>query len=1077
MSAILYTRRAGAGKTDIALEAIRGLIENDPIRQVWVLLPTELQTASFRARLYDKLSRPVFGVEVFDFYALYTRLLQATGNPERRVQETARFRILRHVIESMPLEYFGNIGTTPGFVRTVAAFIQEAKQAKVYPEHLQAAAQTPKDRELAAIYANYQQFLREKQLVDSEGEGWLALEKVSRSAVLPLRVHQLIVDGFDQLTLVQTELLAALAQRIDQVIITLTYEPERDQTALRRFGQTRERLLYYLPELAEIMPDAASESGIRPEPLAYLSRQIFEANDAPATFAEMDSVQLLELPDQRREVEEVLRRVKRLLHAGTPAERIAVVARDLRAYAPYLLEIAAEYELPIHLRGGSPLSANPAIATLLKLIDLHVGDFRRLPVLEVLSSPYLAVPGLDDHQVAMLDRLSRSRLVTHSMDHWLAAIYAASREYTDENGEVLPNLLTPEQAETLGAALEMFFERITPPTEATVYDYIAWLESIIGTDPDAAPLPNEETDAPLPDTTSSFGLIGQIRANEDYAARDLAAMRCLQRVFRDMLASEELLAAQTSTVTWEVFRRDLGIAVENTMVALHRDGGRDAGRSASVLVSTVYEARGLTHDHVFLLGLSEGQFPAPAREDLLYHDSERRRINGALNEIYQTSGIDYLVTRAAEADEKSLFYEMTAIPLQSLTLSRPYHEKGSDWPASPYWKAVQRVLAVPIQRTSMSRSVDPINAARFTELMTALAEALNHPDPAPETFQILEWVTRHPDYAPRWENATLSRNMERLRAAKTEHAYRGFLLNPENREQVQLEVGAGRVWSASQLNELGLCPFQFFAKRLLKLEELEEPEPGADRLQIGSVVHAALQTLYARFHEEGLTITPDDWPRAEPIIAPMLTDVLNFAPRRFSFRPDALWEQEKIAIMREVTEFVALDFSDESPIGKILPGVRRSVYQEAKFGAEGSFILHTEAGPLTVRGTIDRIDVVDDQAIVVDYKTGGTKHSLADLIAGRDVQLLMYLEGARDVLPESVQVVHGVFLYIRGQEEIGKVDVAANADALEQAKARIAELIIGARAGRFPNEPSRMINGKCSVWCKYSQLCRAGLYS
>lgn len=1074
MSTLLYTRRAGAGKTDIALESIRNLLENDPIRQVWVLLPTELQAANFRARLYNKLSRPVFGVDVLDFYTLYTRLLQGLADPQRRIQDTARFRILRHVLRTTPLSYFEKIVGTTGFVQVVAAVIQEMKQARVYPEHLQIIARTPKDRELAAIYANYQSFLRENRLVDSEGEGWLALENVKRKADLALNAHLLIVDGFDQFTLVQAELLAALAERIDQVIITLTYEQERSKTALRRFGQTLNLLQTFIPNLT-ISPDESPAPDKRPEMLAYLSRTVFEGGNPPVTFADASPVQLIEAPDQRREVEEVLRRVKQLLRDGTPADQIGIVARDLRTYAPYLLELSEEYKLPIHMRGGTPLRDSPVVATLLKLIDLHAGDFRRLPVIEMVGSPYLAWPHLNMATAGILDQISRKHVVIHGKHHWLSAIrYSVVKNdepILDDNGEPIEGLLTQEQATVLADGIDSFFTRITPPDEATVRDYVTWLEGIIGGDPAGIPDAHED-EQPIPTDILAFSIIRQIRANVVFAARDLAAMRCLRKIFREMIASEELIGWSMRKIPWTEFRRDLNIAIDSGMVAMHRDGGRDSGRSARVLVSTVYEARGLTHDHVFLLGLSEGQFPAPAREDSLYHDSERRDLNAALNLANNTDNINYFVTRADEADEKSLFYEMTAIPLQSLTLSRPYHENGSDWPASPYWKAVLRSVVAKPFRPSMSRVAEPIQAARFTELVTGLAESLSNSEPDAYTFHILEWIARHPEYDPRWQNAFKSQQMERLRASHTEGAHMGILRHPDNLEAVSEAVGAGKIWSASQLNELGLCPFQFFARRLLNLEEMEEPEPGTDALQTGNVIHAALQALYAKFTEEGLTITPDNWEHAAALISPTLTPVLDKAPYRFGFRPDGLWQQERTALERQITEFVAVDFSEDSPIGKLLRGARRSVYQEAKFGGEGSFILESAVGPLSVRGSIDRIDVVGNQAIVIDYKTGSSKHHLHDMIVGRDVQMLMYLEGARDLL-QRITVSRGMFVYFKGKKEIGKIDSANDADAIVAAKDQIAFMVSQAREGRFPNIPGKIEEGKCTKWCRYSQLCRA----
>src|SRR5258708_1385465 len=99
MPAILLTAAAAQGKTHPAILQVKQLLARKPFGKIWVLLPTELQISTFRERLLLETGNAAhFGVEFFDFYALYMRLLEMVGQPQRRVKDAARFRILRSVL-------------------------------------------------------------------------------------------------------------------------------------------------------------------------------------------------------------------------------------------------------------------------------------------------------------------------------------------------------------------------------------------------------------------------------------------------------------------------------------------------------------------------------------------------------------------------------------------------------------------------------------------------------------------------------------------------------------------------------------------------------------------------------------------------------------------------------------------------------------------------------------------------------------------------------------------------------------------------------------------------------------------
>src|SRR5690606_38833183 len=261
-------------------------------------------------------------------------------------------------------------------------------------------------------------------------------------------------------------------------------------------------------------------------------------------------------------------------------------------------------------------------------------------------------------------------------------------------------------------------------------------------------------------------------------------------------------------------------------------------------------------------------------------------------------------------------------------------------------------------------------------------------------------------------------------------------------------LGPDRLWSATQLNDYGLCAFRFFAKRLLRLEALEEPEEGLDAPKRGTINHAVLEKTYAEIGARGLVIAPENLDTALAILRSVAGPVLDAAPAELGFPDNALWRQERIRMLRQSESLVRLDFSEKSPVGKLGAGERRPYRQEAPFGTKDGppviIPVEVDGRPemLRVRGYIDRVDLTDAGVVVVDYK-GSTKIQVDDMRIGRNFQMAVYLYAIQQMLAAEYgdaapQVRGGLFWHLNNLESSGttRMDEAGLAD-LEQSRLHI----------------------------------------
>ncbi len=1101
MPTTILQSAVGTGKTEAALQRLLDVIcrDPDPFARAWVLLASRRQEFAFRQRLAENnTERAVyFNAEFFNFYELYARLLHMAGVPFRRIADSARLGLLRHIIEQMQashqLETFASIAETPGFVRVVADLLDELKQNRVRPAAYQAAAQTRKDHELAQIYTRYQQMLRDNQLVDGEGQGWLALETLTNpDTSFSPDVMLLLVDGYDQFTPVQAELLAALSEHVGDVVLTLTTVPEREGNPGRRFEQTLKRL-----ETAHQQMNAPYEVQRLTEPtvarqpdLQTLGENLLRGR-APVPLQNPHSMRLVEAPDERTEVAALLRDVKTQLLNGTRPDDILIAVRDWSRYQTYFEMYRQLYELPLLLHKGDPIAENPAVTELLNVLQLSgrnldaLTSFRRRQLLDVLRSPYIEAAELDAAQVDLLERISREKQVIGGRQNWLNAIESAAIPFYDhEAGKEHDPLITTKQAGTLRDALEDFFKAVSPYTdERTVSEHIAWLDELIGSDtlddPDDEPfLPGEIHPGRETSKHYSLNIPACIRAIDDTPQteqilnRDIVALEHVKKLMHGMLETQvflrDTLNETPGAVAWERFFAELTSSIESITPMQ-----RTPQRSGRVLVTGVADARGLPHERVYIPGLSESIFPAEQPEDPLYLDSERERLSD--------DGV-LLESVSERADDSGLFYELISLPRERLVLSRPTVREGKPWVESHLWRITRAVFAgLPVDTYKIGDVVPVDEVAALDEVLLSVADGLtNNREQA--VMSLYQWLHTDNQRLARWQHLRQGRTGEMKRLSQSAHdAYSGYLEKAQSVQKAAAYLDASHRWSASQLNDFGACGYRFFAKRLLKLEALDEPEEGLDVLQLGSLNHAILQEAYEEIEARELAITPKNQQVALDILNEFAARVLYNAEEIYGFRASALWEQEQVVLLRRLRNLVALDFSDESPLNKF--GTERKPYRlEWAFGFTGEPQIRiplADGESIQVVGSIDRVDLVDDRLIVLDYKTGSTKIQTREMAEGRNFQMMVYLLALQQLIDYydlPYRVGGGAFFHIRSQETSGLIEINADdvtqVDDITQAMQYATRYIRQGRSGDFSVQPSSPSDGRCVRYCDYYQLCR-----
>lgn len=1042
--------------TDAALAHLRAQVEsargNDPLKPIHILLPSRALIEHVRGQL-----GPTANVRMHQFYTLARVILAESGARAHQIRDTAARRLVHHILADLlaqgELTTFAPVWDKPGFIQLMVNWLREMKSQGIDPEAMTAQATNSgqeRDRQLALLYTAYQRFLHDHNASDDDGLLWLAAEALETQPPVYTHPGPCFVHGFDQFNPIQRRILAALRDRFTEFFIYLQWDADRPagSLALTRMAATRKQLLKELALAEWIAP--RSNAGRTDSALTRISGSLFEPTAEKVSEDHSDSLVLVEAPSREQEVRWILRAVKRLLLADVPHQNISLLAPNPQIYARLMQTVAQEYGVPVQV--NRTLDDNPAIVALLNLLAL-TPDFPRRQSFDALRSPYIAQPWLNPQQIDLLDQLTRDRSVIAGRDQWRFALEPVAltedseRELDEDRATpLLAGKLDPTDLDALRTGLDAFFDHLTPPEPASHRAYTLWIQkAILGLSEEED---GEEQEGRTEQNGGATATLGFKTACEqgDFAERDLQALGLALAALRELVQVTDFVQPEAEAVPWAAFRSDLlnilpaVVAPPDPILAAVPFGPLEAGRAVAV-------------DHLFVLGLSEGEFPSPPPPEALYAPAERE--NHALP-----------LRRWQSGDDASLWWQVIANCRRKLTLVRPYvDDSGAPWPASPYWQEVARPLASPrIHKLPIAETVSPEDAASEEELLLALAAQAAQSVP--------------PELTPTWELARSAFTLNRRREGwGAPGIFEGILQNEQILTELGRRFGPDHVWSASRLNRNANCPYGFFAESILDLQARPDPEEGLNAMQRGSILHAILEQLYKRLTANGLPPGPENRDAILIILDECCTTVFRDAPIRYGFRPTALWRYERAELLRLLSTLVSWE-CEQADAAAFLP-----FRQEVAFGVKNApppvQIEDAAGNGFYLRGFIDRIDRSPDGRLrILDYKSGSGKFYSSDIKAGRALQTVLYACAAESILSEHGQVVLSEYLHIPSRETSGKLDFsdpAKTEPVMESALFAATTAVERVRRGMFPSAPGKPAWGgnACSDHCELTGLCRA----
>ena len=938
----LVVGRSGSGKTEYVHNDIDKQADG---REIILLVPEQSSFQSEKRILDDLGAERARNISVLSFKRLYNAVTEKYGGANAcRIDDGTKAVLMSVAAEEISdkLTLYGSRCRRADLAELMVSTVDEYKLCAITPERLFEAAERvesvrlrQKLKESAAIYAAYNALLG--QTYEDPDDDLVRLYDMLCKYPF-FKSKTVYIDSFNGFSGQELKVLECILRQAEDIIITLGCDESRvselDGTVFREPDITRLKLIETVKRLGiEIAPEIRLKSGQRYKSpsIAALEESVFRF-DGDMYLYDDDSVTLYEADDEYDEICQTARKISQLvMDEGYEYRDITVICRHPEMYKSIIASEYAKFNIPYFLSDPRPLENEPLIRLVLSSFDIIHSSFNTENILTFLKT---GLTPLSDNDVFLLENYAylwdirgkrwRSPF-TMNPDGNSDTINEAELEYIEK---LRKSVITP---------LEKFASAVKKSDNGgdiskAVYNLLCQLSS----------------------GQKMKALIFSFEENNDMRAAETEAR--VWDILMHLLDNMYNILKNTSL--------DSKRYLELLKLMIRKNPISDIPQTLDqVLVGVAGNIRTQGQRAVFVIGASEGEFPAPCEASGLFSDSERTSLIDLNIPVYDT-------VYDLPLKEKYNAYAALALPSERLYVSRPLStSKGDRCEPSIIFKEIVSVLPVRIKR----RKDLSISERFFTEAQTFEECASMWNDNTPMSAALKEYFRDSEEYSDRYSAVSRSANEEPVRITDPSRVKKLF------GEKLRL--------SASQTETYYLCPFRYFCRYGLKA--YPRKKAAMDPAMYGSAVHYTLEQILR--NEDHQQLRDGDEKLLHQLIEKYIRKYIDEIggdserTKRFMAQFASIEKNLLILLKRLIDELRAssfvptdleLDISDDGDIPAYeisLPGGDRAV----------------------VTGKIDRVDTFVHEGKkyirIMDYKTGNKKFRLSDVLYGLNIQMLLYL--------------------------------------------------------------------------------------
>lgn len=971
---------SGSGKSAWLYEHVLEQAQKYPKKDFLFLVPEQFTMQTQKEFVDRHPAHAILNIDVLSFQRLAYRVFDDLGMMDFVVlEETGKNLVLRNVASAKEQQLHllsGNMRKI-GYVSEMKSLISELTQYHVSLDELEQVRDALEQKhvlwhklnDIVTLYRGYLEFLEGRYVTADEIINLLT--KAAPQSQM-LRGSVVVLDGYTGFTPVQNEFLEELLVLAESVQVAVTMdmrEPLYGKPDIQDLFYLSKKTVYSLCELAKchgvellepvMLGHGRSRRYQNAPAIFHLEQNLFRK--CPAKYEkEQQEIQICSLFQPKNELRFVAGEIRKLVSQEQYRYiDIAVVTGDVPSYANYAEEIFELYGIPIFVDQKKNIMFHPMIELVRAVLEMETSDYSYESVMRFLKS------GLSGIDTDIMDLLENYLLAfgIRGWNRW-------------KKSWVRPAAWLEEaELEELNEAREAFLDCFLPFHETFHQKGVTVREMTVALYELLVRLHMQEQVAMQKEQFEAEGMLAQAKENEQIYG-------IVMELFDQMV---KLLGEEP--VSGKEFAQILDAGFEASKVGIIPPG------FDRVLFGDIERTR-LEHIKIlFFIGVNDGIIPKNETDSGILSQFEREKLTS------------YDLTLAPTAREKAFiqkFYLYLNLTKPSDRLYLTCSQAGQDGDTRRRSYLIGAILKMFPKLMLLTPKEDmaatPESSMQY--FLSGLAQA-KHKEASREWKALYAWYMqqeRWADVVPKYIKAAFFVHKDTQLSAQICRQLYGTVLEH----------------SVTRLERFAGCAFAHFLQYGLKLakRQLNEFEP----VDFGSILHDALERFARRMQEAG-----DDWFRMT------MEHQKQYAKEAIdqaiaACRNTALAEGERnvylVRRMEKVLNRTVDVLGRQIRSGSFIPENYEVTFQYVNELDAIHFKL-SEEEKMRLRGRIDRMDIWEKEkevyVRVIDYKSGNTSFQLLSLYHGLQLQLVVYLNAAMELMrkkhPNKEVKPAGIFYY------------------------------------------------------------------
>ena len=1004
--------RAGTGKTQACLAAMRAKMQQEPLGPALILLLPEHMTYKVErelATMMEKNGQGFFRAYVFGFRRFARQILMETGGELPRISDVGRRLLLQKLLlqhqKDKDLTVFARAARQRGFTETLSDAIKEMKSYRLSTDTLRQAADmvgtgqerlSGKVRELSTLADEFAAAMDGRKS-DAEDLMNILAEKIPEAELM--QGAEVWIDGFVFFNPQEMHVLAAILASAAKVHITLPMMGENlpgGQVNFQLTENTSETGLFNrsyrtMESICRLMQRFAPEQAVFGQPvtlltenhraknpaLSWLEKNLFSQADASEEVPQ--GLRLVEAANRRIEVETAAADILRLVREeGYRYREIGILIRNAEDYDGILPLVFQDYGIPFFQDGKRQSIHHPLAELLRSGLEVVQRGWNYENIFRCLRTGFFPLVREDvdklENYVLEFGLRGRKRWLQEADWNWHRR-YSLEEETEEADAETKERLaLVDGLRRQAVAALSRFDQSIRQAEDVTgqvtaLYDLLIDLE--------------------VPAHLAKW----QEMAEAEGRLADAAEHRQIWEDIMDFFDQLVEISGQEK-MSLSDFAAVLGDGLDAVSLSLIPPG-LDYVTAASFDQNSLAGTRA-----IYILGANAGIMPRRIGETGMFTDADRLHLAEALAQMPGEEGEAPMISRGGQErsfGERFLLYRGFNEASEYLWVSYALADAEGNGlqPAALVGKLRQcfpklKLLSIPLE--TLGRH-DMLQLAAPGPALSGLSSALRgrRDEGKMDVFwqDVYNWALHQPER---------KRPLQLALAGLAPLAPVGEI-SPELAQAIFLR-GKFLRGSVTQFEQFRRCPFAHFASYGLKLQERRTYE--FRQMDLGQLLHEVLREygeMVARDYQHRWQDVP--WEKRGQICQELVEEI---APRLQSeillSRPDYRHYKRRMAdtALQAVNHLSAWAAMSEF----------QPAYFEEGFGHGGDRVPLTPLPlgggfSLSLKGQIDRLDVHQENPyfLILDYKSGQAAINLFEVYYGLKLQLLVYLLVGQQLLKQQ----------------------------------------------------------------------------